>query len=102
MARRSAANQAVPHKHRGEQPHLNARSTSVPHSFFSIPFLWPLVATATASEAAASILNDFAHRLLAKPAAQPASEEPQWATRHRIALELETMRLRDFSQHSDA
>jgi poly(3-hydroxyalkanoate) synthetase len=79
---------------------VDAKPTQAPQSFFSIPFLWPLVATATASEAAASILNDLARTLVTEQTELPLSEEPQWATRHRVALELQSMRLRDFSQHS--
>lgn len=70
---------------------------SARHAYSPGLFFWPLFATASASEAAASVLSEFAHRLVAEDAAWQAPPEPQWATESRIALELSTMRLRDFS-----
>ena len=59
-----------------------------------MPFLWPALAAVSASEMAAAFAKEFA--LLADGrAAVPA--EPSWTTPNRIALELPTMRLRDFS-----
>lgn len=60
-------------------------------------FFWPLLVTASASEATASVLSEFAHRLVAEKAARQAQPEPQWATENQIVLELSTMQLRDFS-----
>ena len=58
-------------------------------------FLWPAVAAATASEMAALVARQFAE-VAVGPAAQPA-HEPEWATPHTIALELKSVRLRDFT-----
>lgn len=57
-------------------------------------FLWPAFAAAAASE-----FNAFAAKEFANLAAGPAEEahEPKWATPHSIALELPTVRLRNFS-----
>jgi poly(3-hydroxyalkanoate) synthetase len=55
------------------------------------------LAAASASESAAGFLNDLAH-LFAEPRAErPRVSEPDWTTRNRVTLELESMRLRDFS-----
>jgi poly(3-hydroxyalkanoate) synthetase len=64
------------------------------------PFLWPLIAAATASDAAAGYFHDLAHAVIGEPAPQ---DEPElaWASPNRIALELTTVRLRDFSTGSD-
>jgi poly(3-hydroxyalkanoate) synthetase len=59
-----------------------------------VPFLWPALAAASASEMAATLAKDFA-QLANGRAAKPS--EPTWTTPNRIALELPAMRLRDFS-----
>jgi poly(3-hydroxyalkanoate) synthetase len=62
------------------------------------PYLWPLKAAAWASEATASFLNDLADTLdTTRPDDGPQRSEPRWATRNSVALELPSMRLRDFS-----
>ena len=61
----------------------------------NLAFFWPAVAAAAASELSALVakrLADFA----VGPDGTPAPE-PQWATPHAIALELKTVRLRDFA-----
>jgi len=68
--------------------------------FGSNPFAWPLIAAATASESAAVFFNEAAHAFAAAGAPR-ATTEPVWATPNRIALELQTMRLRDFSRAPD-
>jgi poly(3-hydroxyalkanoate) synthetase len=80
---------------------IEPRPASGPLSFLSFPFLWPLVACATASEAAASLLDDFAHILISN-ATPRISKQAQWATENRVALDLQCMRLRDFSRGSNA
>jgi poly(3-hydroxyalkanoate) synthetase len=62
------------------------------------PFLWPLKAAAWASEATASFLTGLANTLeTAHPDDGPKRSEPRWTTRNAVALELPSMRLRDFS-----
>lgn len=60
----------------------------------ALGFLWPALAAASASEFAAAAARHFAN--LAIGLDGPAAAEPQWATPHAIALELESVRLRDF------
>ena len=67
--------------------------------FPSLAFLWPAFAAASASDIAALIAKQFAD-LAVGPAAPPVAE-PKWTTPHRIALELKTVRLRDFSTEYD-
>jgi poly(3-hydroxyalkanoate) synthetase len=79
---------------------IEPRWASGPLSFSSFPFLWPLVACATASEAAASLLDDFTNMLISN--ASPRISKPaRWATKNRVALDLQCMRLRDFSLDSN-
>ena len=60
-----------------------------------LAFLWPAFAAASASEMAAFAAKQFAD--FAVGPGGPPAQEPKWATPHKIALELETVRLRDFS-----
>jgi poly(3-hydroxyalkanoate) synthetase len=60
------------------------------------PLLWPIIAAATASDALATYFNDLALAVI-DDAALP---ELSWSTPNRIALELATVRLRDFSTGS--
>jgi poly(3-hydroxyalkanoate) synthetase len=64
------------------------------------PLLWPLVAAATASDAAAKCFSDIAHALIGKGTVREG-QPPRWSTPHRIALELPTLWLRDFSTGAD-
>jgi poly(3-hydroxybutyrate) depolymerase len=62
---------------------------------FNLAFLWPALAATMASDAAA-----LAAKQLVDFAIGPGGEvrrEPQWITPHSIALELQTVRLRDFT-----
>jgi poly(3-hydroxybutyrate) depolymerase len=61
----------------------------------NLAFLWPAIAAATASDMAALVAKQLAD-LAIGPSAAPAPE-PQWATPHAIALELKTVRLRDYT-----
>lgn len=63
--------------------------------FSQLAFLWPALAAASASEAAAQIAKQFIE--LAGGGAGTAATEPDWATPNRIALDLPAVRLRDFS-----
>lgn len=69
---------------------------------FANPFLWSLFAAVTASDAAAAFLRDIASSLLEAGAAAEHGHAPCWTTPNRIALELPTMRLRDFSAPAQA
>ena len=64
---------------------------------FSNPaLLWPAVAAALVSEMAARVAMQFGS-MAVDPGGEPIADEPGWATPHAIALELRTVRLRDFS-----
>ena len=64
--------------------------------FLSVAFLWPALMAEQASKFAASMAQEFAK--LATAAEPPELlAEPQWATPNKVALELATVRLRDFS-----
>ena len=60
------------------------------------PFLWPLIWTASAGAAAASLFESAAQHWLALGDGTPP--EPEWTTPNTVALELPSMRLRDFSK----
>jgi poly(3-hydroxyalkanoate) synthetase len=68
---------------------------------FSAPFWWPFLPAALASESMANFVNGMA-KALAKDRQEPADlPAPQWATPNKVALELESMRLRDFSTQAE-
>ena len=73
-----------------------ASGRQLPH----LAFLWPALAAASASELAGSIAKQFIG-LAGTPADLAAGREPDWATPNKIALELKTVRLRDFSIASE-
>jgi poly(3-hydroxybutyrate) depolymerase len=66
--------------------------------FPNLAFLWPAFVAASASEMTARVARQFAD--LAVGCAAPPAREPKWATPHTIALELKTVRLRDFTTDS--
>jgi hypothetical protein len=61
-----------------------------------IPFLWPALAAATASEMFSALTKELAH-LAAGHSSNSKFREPRWTTPNRIALELPSMLLREFS-----
>jgi len=64
------------------------------------PFLWPAIAAATASEMVSALAKELAHLALGPPS-NPILREPGWTTPNRVALELPSMRLREFSSDGD-
>jgi len=87
---------------RNAQPQSNRKAIMYEpagRQFPNLAFLWPAFAAASASDMAALIAKQFAN-LAVGPAAPPV-QEPKWATPHTIALELKTVRLRDFSTEND-
>ncbi len=56
---------------------------------------------AAASDAAASCFNEFVHALVSDEAGLRFTRAPQWTTPHRMALELQSLQLRDFSSAPD-
>jgi poly(3-hydroxybutyrate) depolymerase len=69
--------------------------------FPSIAFLWPALLAASVSDAASAVASEFAHLATAAEDAEPPAVAPRWASPNDIALELPTMRLRDFSKGAD-
>jgi poly(3-hydroxyalkanoate) synthetase len=63
----------------------------------NIFFYWPAVMAATATGAVAASLNEYARHFAGSREQDVPEPEQPWATPHHIRLELETMRLRDFS-----
>jgi poly(3-hydroxybutyrate) depolymerase len=64
--------------------------------FPNLAFFWSAVAAAAAAETASLAAKQFANLAIGAPEGSPPVE-PQWATPHAIALELKTVRLRDFT-----
>jgi poly(3-hydroxybutyrate) depolymerase len=59
-------------------------------------YLWPALAAASASDFAASVAKQFVDLAVGSPD-DDADREPAWATPNAIALDLQTVRLRDFT-----
>ena len=68
--------------------------------FLSLAFLWPALMAEQASKFTASMAHEFAKLATAAEPSEPRAE-PQWATPNKVALELATVRLRDFSTAPD-
>ncbi len=64
--------------------------------FASAAFLWPALIAEAASEFASAAARELVN-LAIEPRPQTGASEPRWATQNRVALELLTVRLRDFS-----
>jgi poly(3-hydroxybutyrate) depolymerase len=64
------------------------------------PFLWPALAAATAGEMVSAFAKKLAHLAAVHPS-NSMFREPRWTTPNRIALELPSMRLREFSADGD-
>jgi len=65
--------------------------------FPSVAFVWPALLAASVSDAASAVASEFAPLAAAADEAAPPVVAPRWASANEIALELSTMRLRDFS-----
>jgi poly(3-hydroxyalkanoate) synthetase len=63
-------------------------------------FLLPALLAASASEMTGHFAKQFTS--LAIGADNKAAPQPKWTTQHRVALELKTVRLRDFTTQPDA
>jgi poly(3-hydroxybutyrate) depolymerase len=64
------------------------------------PFLWPALAAATASEMVSAFAKELA-QLAAGDPSNSVPREPRWTTPNRVALELPSMQLREFSPDGD-
>jgi poly(3-hydroxyalkanoate) synthetase len=63
-------------------------------------YLWPALAAASASDFVASVAKQFVDLAVGSPG-DVAAPEPAWETPNAIALDLQTVRLRDFTTSSD-
>src|SRR6516162_1449222 len=61
-------------------------------------FVWPALLAASASEMAAHFAKQFTN--LAIGTDGETAPQPKWTTPHRVALDLETVKLRDFATKS--
>jgi poly(3-hydroxybutyrate) depolymerase len=68
--------------------------------FASMVFLWPALVAESTSELASAAAKELVN-LAVGGAEQPNVREPRWATRNRVAIELLSLRLRDFSTASE-
>ena len=59
--------------------------------------MWPALLAASVSDAASAVASEFAQLAAAAEEAEPPLVAPRWASANEIALELATMRVRDFS-----
>ena len=64
--------------------------------FACAAFLWPALVAESASEIASAAARELAN-LAIEPQPQSA-REPEWTTQNCVALELPTVRLRDFDE----
>jgi poly(3-hydroxyalkanoate) synthetase len=90
--RQAMASAAAP----GEPPH-GRDAADLLAQLMQLPLLWPLLSAASASETTAVLLSNLAHALATQGAEYSQPPEPQWVTTNEVALELPSMRLRDFS-----
>ncbi len=65
-----------------------------------LALMWPALAAASASEIAALVAKQLA-RFAVGAESGAVARKPKWATPNKIALELKTVRLRDFSTVAD-
>jgi poly(3-hydroxybutyrate) depolymerase len=72
-----------------------------PRHEHSIPFLWPLAAGIELEEEGLKLVQDNL-KFVAEAEEISAPPPPEWATPNRVLLELDTMRLRDFSTAASA
>lgn len=63
----------------------------------SVAYLWPWLAAAAANEATAVLIKRLTGLAVAGGEPEKPPSQPRFASRHRVACELPTMRLRDFS-----
>jgi poly(3-hydroxyalkanoate) synthetase len=80
--------------------HVGSRQHLGWHPWFGSPaFLWPALVAATAAEINLTIAGELAQLAMGRQL-NPNFDEPLWATPNEIALELSSMRLREFSPAS--
>lgn len=73
-----------------------AQVTHTPRHEHSVPWFWPLAAAIELGEKGMTLFQDNL-RYAVEAETITAPPEPEWATPNRILLDIDTMRLRDFS-----
>ena len=76
---------------------MTDKKTSIPRQEHSVPWFWPLAAAIEMQEEGLQFVQNNM-RYLAEAERIEMPPTPDWATSNRIILELDTLRLRDFSQ----
>ncbi len=66
----------------------------------NLAFLWPAFVAASASDMSALIAKHFANLAVGPAGAQ--APEPKWSTPHTVALQLNSVQLRDFTVDEDS
>lgn len=72
-------------------------TTDASRASSTAPFLWPLILSAAASGATASLFKTFAEGWIASAGGDRNAPEPEFTTPNAVSLALSSMRLRDFS-----
>lgn len=75
---------------------MNGQTTRKPKHEHSVPWFWPLAAAIEMEEAGLDLFRENL-RFLSEAARIEAPPPPDWATPNRVLLDMDTMRLRDFS-----
>jgi poly(3-hydroxybutyrate) depolymerase len=77
------------------------KSVHSPRCEHSVPYFWPMAAGIEMGEAGLELFRENL-KFLEEAANISAPPEPVWASPNRVALDLDTMRLRDFSRQQPA
>src|SRR5258708_25085868 len=77
-------------------PTASHHGTHKPRREHSVPWFWPLAAAIELGEEGMRLFQDNL-KFISEVQLINAPPAPEWATANRIARELDTMRLRDFS-----
>ncbi|SLN31211.1 acyl-CoA synthetase [Roseovarius litorisediminis] len=75
---------------------MSKKQSRTPRHEHSVPWFWPMAAAIEMQEEGLRLFQDNM-RYIAETMKIEAPEPPEWATTNRVILDLDTMRLRDFS-----
>jgi poly(3-hydroxybutyrate) depolymerase len=75
---------------------MQSHKEKKPRQEHSVPWFWPFAAAIEMEEEGLRLFNDNL-KFVAEAGEITLPPRPQWATRNRIVLDLDTMRLRDFT-----
>ena len=80
---------------------MNKKKAHRPTHEHSVPWFWPMAAAIEFEEKGLEVFQKNM-RFIAEAVKIKEPPEPEWATKNRVILDLDTMRLRDFSADSAA